>query len=357
MSLSERSGAPFWLPDPLLLCTLLLVRPRNWPVYVAATLPVRFLVAVTPDTPTWVLLTAFANDWLKALLAVFLLRRLLPARGVRFDRLHDFWIFLGAVVVIPSALSAVAGAAMWAAAGRLFWPTWRSWFLGDALAYLVLTPLLLCLAFDWRALLKTTVPRFLEAVAVFAVLVLAMRFGAQLGSADPGSVDLRTYIPVAILLLAAVRFGPAGASGALALMSLLWITEQAGHDVATGPGYPIHSIQLFLIVIGTPILSLSVLMAQHRATEHSLRESETRFRSMADTAPVMIWISEPDENSLLLQSRLAGFYRPHHATRDWTGVGIERPSRSTPSLRRRLLRRLRCARALDYGVPPAPRRW
>jgi len=60
------------------------------------------------------------------------------------------------------------------------------------------------------------------------------------------------------------------------------------------------SIQLFLIVIGTPMLSLSVLLEQQRKTEQCLRESEGRFRNMADTAPVMIWVA--GEDSALLFS-------------------------------------------------------
>ena len=73
------------------------------------------------------------------------------------------------------------------------------------------------------------------------------------------------------------------------------------------------SMQLFLIVIGMPIMSLSVLIEEQRRTEQSLRESEERFRNMADTAPVMIWISGPD--------RLATFFNKGWLA--FTGRGIE----------------------------------
>ena len=62
-----------------------------------------------------------------------------------------------------------------ACAGSEFWPTWRNWFLGDALANIVLTPLLLCLAADWRKLTTANPLRYLEGLAVFSGLVVAVR--------------------------------------------------------------------------------------------------------------------------------------------------------------------------------------
>ena len=203
MDLSPRTGAPFWLPDAVLLCALLTSRQRYWLVYIAATLPVRLVVAVPPGTPVWFLLVAFANDSLKALLTATLLRRLLPGRGIRFDRLRDFWIYLAAAVVVTPALSGIAGAASWVALGREFGPVWRDWFFGDAIANLVLTPLLLCLVMDWRKLIKARPLRYLEGFATFSGLFLAVQLN------DPSALDLHDYIPVALLLLAAVRFGPA----------------------------------------------------------------------------------------------------------------------------------------------------
>ena len=245
----------------------------------------------------WFLLAAFLNDSLKALVAAALLRRVLPARGIRFDCLHEFWIYLAAAVVAAPALSGFAGAASWVALGREFWPTWRNWFLGDALANIVLTPLLLCLATDWRKLAAAGPLRHLEGLAVLSGLVLAVQLAYQRGLNNPRMLDLYDYIPVAFLLLAAIRFGPAGASGSLTVMSVLSVI--ATSTTASHPSIPaamddVLSMQLFLIVIGIPIMSLSVLIEQQRRTEESLRESEARFRNMADTAPVIIWISGPD---------------------------------------------------------------
>ncbi len=113
MNLSARNGAPFWFPDSVLLCALLLSRPRQWWVYIAATLPVRLLIALPADSPPWFLFAAFANDSLKALVAAALIRRALPGRSIRFDSLHDFWSYLLAAAVVAPALSGIGGAASW----------------------------------------------------------------------------------------------------------------------------------------------------------------------------------------------------------------------------------------------------
>ncbi len=122
---------------------------------------------------------------------------------------------------------------------------------------------------------------------------------------NPSLLDLYHYIPAAFLLLAAVRFGPAGAAGSLSIMSLLAVLATSASR--SGSSIPpatdgVLSLQLFLLVIGIPIMSLSVLIEQQHRTEQSLRESETRFRTMADTAPVMIWITGPNEVATFFNS-------------------------------------------------------
>jgi integral membrane sensor domain MASE1 len=138
MSFTQSLGSPFWYPDTVLLCALLLTRQRHWGLLLLGTLPVRLLVAVPPGIPTWFLLASFANDSVKAIASAYLLRRLIPDLS-RLGRPREFGLFVMVAVISVPALSALAGAASRRLLGYPFGPAWLQWFLGDALTNLVLT--------------------------------------------------------------------------------------------------------------------------------------------------------------------------------------------------------------------------
>src|SRR5262245_2463536 len=46
-------------------------------------------------------------------------------------------------------------------------------------------------------------------------------------------------------------------------------------------------------MMSLPLMFLAALIEEGRAKTNALSESELRFRSIADTAPVMIWLSGP----------------------------------------------------------------
>src|SRR5262249_11386877 len=89
MSFSYETASPFWFPDSVLLCALLLVRPRRWWVFILAALPIRLLAPVSAGIPLWFLLATYANDSIKGLIAAAALR-LFFSNPFRFETVQDF---------------------------------------------------------------------------------------------------------------------------------------------------------------------------------------------------------------------------------------------------------------------------
>ncbi|HEU0178900.1 MAG TPA: PAS domain S-box protein [Blastocatellia bacterium] len=285
------SAAPFWPPDAVLLCALLLARPRRWWLYLLAPLPIRLLVAVPPDIPTWFLPAVYINDSLKAVISAALLRRLNngPTRLTSVQELVQF--FAVGVLGVPM-LSAFVGAATRLAVGDSYWSAWQRWFLGDALANLLLTPMILYWVVGGVCALRCAgVKRYIEGILLMAALIL-VGFKALSGAiGGQGHSPVLIYLPFPLLLYAAVRFGPRGVSSALSLITAfaIWNAELGrGPFSAQAPGGDTLTLQLFLCVISVPLLCLAVLLRERQRVGESLRETTAQLARTEDFSLVMV---------------------------------------------------------------------
>jgi two-component system, LuxR family, sensor kinase FixL len=285
--------APFWFPNAVLLCGLLQIRPRRWWLLLLATLPIRFMVALEPARPLLLIFIAYAIDCASAVSAALLLRRFLP-NPVRFTGVRDFGVYCLLTVLLTSAGAGLAGAAERAAYGlaQNFWLCWRQWFFGDALGYLIVAPFL----FYWvmRPPDPRTIPaaRWIEGLVLAGGLGFSMFLAFQPVAGKLGFTDLHLYLPIAFLVWSAVRFGMRGATAAAALLSYFAMSAAlSGSPLFAGnsPADMAATLQEFLFLRVAPLYLVAVLIEQTRLVELSLRDSESRFRSLADTAPVLVW--------------------------------------------------------------------
>jgi PAS domain S-box-containing protein len=296
MSFSQAVPAPFWFPDAVLLCALLLNPRRLWWLFLLATVPTRFwLVRVPGGPPEWFLAAAFTNDILKGLLSATILRRTLrdPAR---FDSLRDFAIFVGVAVIGVPILSGLGGAAAWTALGRSFGPSFQNWFLGDALASLLLVPTILYWIWG-RERRRSERPPVGEAALLTAGLagLGLLVFGGKL--TPPYDSLVLLYAPVPFLLWAALRFGLRGTSAMLALSALVVAAAASagrGPFASQAPDQRILWIQLYLFVVALPMMFLAVLVRERNDSAAKLRASEERYREVVNSQTDLICRYLPD---------------------------------------------------------------
>ena len=315
MSFSQMAASPFWFPDSVLLCALLLARPAWWWLVILGPLPIRLLCDVPPDTPLWFLLTAYGIDSAKGL-AVAAALRLVTADPLRLRKVRDLCAYGAIAVLLVPALAALAGGAARYARGFDYWDAVEQWFLGNALTHVVVTPAILywIIAGDWLRAARS--PRRVEAGLLAIGLVMSgyLVFGTQM----PGVVfaDPRLYAPVPFLLWAAIRFGMPGTSGAIALLTFFAVfamLADVGPFSGASPAETREALQYFLLLGAAPLYLIAVLIQQKQAVEEYLRESEQRFRSVADSAPVMIWLSDAERRCEFV----------NRGWRDFTGRTLE----------------------------------
>lgn len=268
-----------WPPAGLALAALLLGGYRLAPgVFLGA-----FLVNIFTDARWPTVLAIASGNTLEAVLGTLLLRNVLGFQ-YSMERLRDVLglIVLGGLVSTTTAATIgvtslfLEGSAPWADFSIL----WFEWWVGDMLGILVLTPFLMTwsdaphfLSVMWRAPWKV-----LEAIGLFAILIAAAQ-GIFAGWLDAHLAShLRSYI-FPLLIWAAIRFGPKGATAATLTVSAfaVWGTLQGFGPFAGRTHYEgLLFLQLFLAVAVLTALPLAASISERKRGE----EVKSEFASM-----------------------------------------------------------------------------
>jgi PAS domain S-box-containing protein len=282
---------PLWPGCVLLVAVLLLVPRKLWPFLIVAGLAGFITYNLRANLPLRSIGTLMLADTVEVLVAAYGLSY--AFRGVprltSIKALLNYSLF--AVVLAPLA-GAFFGAL---GATGSYWLHWRTSFFSEALAFLTVMPAISSWFLELHHRTVRTTAQFLEATALYASLFL---FGYFIFIALNGDVPpalLYTLLP--LLLWAALRFASAGVTSSVLTVASLSIWGAIhGHGPFSGPS-PVNnvlSLQLFLVVVSIPFLTLAVLVEERKLGESALRESEQRFRLVANSAPVMIWMAGPD---------------------------------------------------------------
>ena len=261
------SVAALWPPVGVGMAALILWGLRLWPGIALGEIAVLNFVQ-----PVGTILGQAVGNTLEVVIAALLFSRLAEGR-TQFGRVRD----VGALVIaaaVGTAVSATFGAVSLRLGGVI--PAgqtghlWRTWFLGDLAGALVFAPLLLC----WVGTrIDAMTPRqALEGAAIATLIVVLALL--------PSQRDV-PYVVFPALIWAALRGGPRGAAGAVALVTTLTIYNTAHHDgpfVRATITQSLLATQLFVLAAALTSLVLGAVTEERRTAVDALSENERRLR-------------------------------------------------------------------------------
>ena len=250
---------------------------RLWPgVWLGA-----FLVNITTAGSVLTTIGIAAGNTLEAVLGAWLVDRFANGRQA-FERAGDIFRYVLAAPILSTVVSATFGVTSLALGGYAPWfqfgPIWGTWWLGDAVSALIVTPLLLI----WCA---NPLPRWDRRQISEAILILAVLLGVcVLGFSGPYADLLNRYsrfLLYPVMLLAAYRFEQRGAVSAAFVLSgiAIWGTQHGfGPFASTNRNESLVLLQVYLSTLTLTNLVLGAVVSENRQQGAALRRNEELAR-------------------------------------------------------------------------------
>lgn len=265
-----------WPPAGVVFGALLVYGWRWWPFVAVAMALTHLLLAPVP----WVFLPySIASNVISGILAVCFVHRFYPRALQKFS-LHTGWVLmLGGILM--ALCSAVIGSLGMLHAGMvdtaLLVPSALRWLMGDLFGIIALAPAVLMLLLP-RPHITSDDPAFVyggigEKIALVLGLACAIAAVLWAGDSSNGYSLALASLPLAALILSAVRFEPLFTSVGNAVMSIL-LASAAGLGLAGfSPPQTLGDsalLTLFLCVIALIPQMLSATIFENRLTSARL---------------------------------------------------------------------------------------
>jgi signal transduction histidine kinase len=275
---------PLFLPAAVILATLVLIPPHRWALPLVTYYGYLIMHGILRGNPPGYMLTANVADVIAPVVGVLLLRRFIPGT-LQFNTLTSVSGYVAAV-----SLGVLLGAT-WASTVRVFIgapfvESWSRWFFSELLASLAVAPMILLWVHAGRAGLRiSSRARLVEIMALGgAWLVLAWLQLSTNDGVDTGQATFLRYLPVPLLVWAAVRFGPRGLMTVLSMVLVLSIAV-AAKESAFSSSVNVVTLQVFLLTVGVPLFVLAALVQERQEAGVRLEQSEERYRAVVGNLP------------------------------------------------------------------------
>lgn len=278
-----------WPPNSILLAALLLSRTRSWWYLLLAAFPAHLLVQLNANIPMTMSLCWFVSNCSEALIGASIFRYLTRSE-MRFDITHHVSKFILIALLGPfiSSFIDVGFVMLNQYENSSYWANFRLRFFSNVLATLTLVPLIITWRrFEFASLRNISWKRYFEAgllVAGFLIVDL-VSFSSQTTGLDMRPAFL--YLPLPLLLWAAISFGPRGSSSALLVVSVfeIWAAIHGLGPFATQSAeLNALSVQLFLILTSLPLMLLAASIKERERAQEAASQKGIRLELALDAA-------------------------------------------------------------------------
>lgn len=274
--------AGIWPAAGIALGAFLLTQPRRWPLVVAGVAIAVIVANLAGNVPRGMTFGFAVASTVEPLLAAIVLRR---ARFTSLDTLRGVGLFAAIAGVGAPMLGAAIGAASASAvSGAPFIPTWVTWALANAGAVLAVTPLVLVVRV--RRPLPSIRWRLVAEIGFLATALVGIAALSFLPMGLP--VQMAAYPTFLILVLAAVRFGAAGAAlatfglAAIAMAGTIGGFGPIAH-LNPNPTIQIGQAQVFVAVAFLTAFVTAAAMSERRVAATALAD---QIRAEAERASI-----------------------------------------------------------------------
>ncbi len=243
LAFANASVSPVWPPTGVAIAVLLWFGYRVTPGVAIGALAANYLLTDVPLAPSAMI--AIGNT-LEAMVAVYLLRRFVKARNP-FNRAFDVLKFVVFAAVISCAIAATIGNLSLTVSGHEqlldFRRLWLTWWSGDAVGALLVTPLILSWLEKpvgrWRAMRWTEFVLLIVSMSLLSMTIYTDLLHQSAGIRPWG------HITIPLLVWAAFRFGVRGVATAMVPLAAIAIWGTI-HGLGGFANYPRNEGLLFL---------------------------------------------------------------------------------------------------------------
>jgi diguanylate cyclase (GGDEF)-like protein len=266
------SATALWAPTGITLAAFLIFGDRVWPgAFLGA-----FFANITTAGSVLTSIGVATGNTLEGVVGCYLVRRF--ARGQQaFERTQDVFKFAFLAGLISTMISATLGITTMSLGGFADWkvygPMWRTWWLGDGVGAVLVTPLVLL----WRENphLNWTREQIIELAVLFAGLFFTtwIVFGGRFHS-EVKNYPLE-YICIPFLIWAAFRFGRRQAATATCILAGIatWGTLHGfGPFSRQALNTSLLLVQSFVGIVAVTSLALAAEVSERKRADERVQQ-------------------------------------------------------------------------------------